>query len=99
MHVVVQTGHAHTCDVVQIGHVLVGRLVYVYKHGLVLGDWIAHISIGADICKMSLVFRVGNLLECFLFSIDDDKTQRLQSPVTHDTKVYTYIWCSLCLLC
>jgi hypothetical protein len=45
--------------------------------GLVLKGWIPHISFGAEIYKLDLVFRVGTLLELFLFSVDVDKTLRL----------------------
>jgi hypothetical protein len=51
--------------------------ISVYKLGLVLEGWNPHISVGAEICKLGLVFRVGTLLELFLFSVDADKTLRL----------------------
>jgi hypothetical protein len=39
------------------------KLFSVYKMGLVLEGWIPHILVGAEICKLGLVLRVGTLLE------------------------------------
>jgi hypothetical protein len=50
------------------------KIGFVYKMGLVLECWIPHISVGTEIYKLSLVFRVGNILELLLFSVEVDKT-------------------------
>jgi hypothetical protein len=59
------------------GHIPVDRFGYVHKQGLVLEDWISHISVGVEICKLSLALRVGALVELFLYSVDVDKPQGL----------------------
>jgi hypothetical protein len=59
------------------GSVPIDIFGYVHKQGLVLEDWVSHISVGVEFCKLSLALRFGALVELFLFLVDADKPQGL----------------------
>jgi hypothetical protein len=65
------------CATLLIGHIPVDIFGSVHKQGLVLENWISHISVDVEICKLSLALRVGALFELFLYSIVADKPQGL----------------------